>query len=324
MANEILILAEQWRGEISDITYELLALGREVATELGVPLQAVLLGQNTKESVGLLGAADAVLCVDHPALAQPNPETCAVALAQLVKERQPRAVLIPLTNLNWEVGVLLAEQLKVPYTNFCQNLRVAGDALEAHCTLYGGKMDATVLTGAAPNIIGILPGARPAEQGRSEKTPRAESVAVTLPETSRIRFSRYLEPEAGDVDITQQPVLVGVGRGIQTQDNLSLAEDLAAVFGGAVCASRPVIDQGWMSLSRQVGKSGVNVKPKLYVAAGISGAPEHVEGMKNSALIIALNTDPQAPIFNVAHYGVVADVLDVLPALTEAVKARKG
>jgi len=139
-----------------------------------------------------------------------------------------------------------------------------------------------------------------------------------------VRLKRYLEPEAGDVDLTQQTVLVAVGRGIQGQDNLELAEEVAQALGGAVCGSRPVIDQGWLPLARQIGKSGLTVKPKFYLAAGISGAPEHTEGMKDAGLIVAINTDPQAPIFNVAHYGIVADVLDVLPALAEAVKARKG
>jgi electron transfer flavoprotein alpha subunit len=126
------------------------------------------------------------------------------------------------------------------------------------------------------------------------------------------------------MDITKQDVLVAVGRGIQNQDNLSLAEDLAQALGGAVCASRPVIDQGWLPLTRQVGKSGMIVKPKSYLALGISGAPEHVEGMKGSELIIAINTDPHAPIFDVAHYGICGDLLEVIPILTEKLKSRKG
>jgi electron transfer flavoprotein alpha subunit len=133
-----------------------------------------------------------------------------------------------------------------------------------------------------------------------------------------------VEPETGDVDITKQNVLIGVGRGIQTQDNVQMAEDLAAALGGAVCASRPVIDQGWLPLSRQVGKSGMTVKPRVYLAFGISGAPEHWEGMQNSQCIIAVNTDPKAPIFDGAHYGVVGDALELLPVLTDKVKARKG
>jgi len=157
-----------------------------------------------------------------------------------------------------------------------------------------------------------------------DRTPAIEEVEVALPSEGRVRFEKYIEPAAGDVDITQQDALVSVGRGIQTRDNIALAEELAEALGGVVSASRPVIDQGWLPLTRQVGKSGATVKPKLYLAAGISGAPEHVEGMKSADLIIAINTDPQAPIFTVAHYGIVGDVLDVLPALSEAVRARKG
>jgi electron transfer flavoprotein alpha subunit len=122
------------------------------------------------------------------------------------------------------------------------------------------------------------------------------------------------------VDITQQAVLVAVGRGIQQKENLEVVEELAQALGGAVCASRPVVDQGWLPATRQVGKSGMTVKPKCFLALGISGAPEHVEGMKDSDLIIAVNTDPRAPIFEVAQYGVVADLLEIAPALTEAVK----
>jgi electron transfer flavoprotein alpha subunit len=173
-------------------------------------------------------------------------------------------------------------------------------------------------------VVGLLPGARPASAAAAGGPPAVEAVTVDLPAEGRVRFDAYLDPAPGDVDVTQQAVLVSVGRGIQTQDNISLAEDLAAALGGVVSASRPVIDQGWLPLTRQVGKSGASVKPKLYFAAGISGAPEHVEGMKGAELIIAVNTDPGAPIFGVAHYGIVADALEVLPALTDAVKARKG
>jgi electron transfer flavoprotein alpha subunit len=139
-----------------------------------------------------------------------------------------------------------------------------------------------------------------------------------------VRLRRYVEPEAGDVDLAKQDVLVAVGRGIQSKENVGLAEDLAKSLNGAVAGSRPIIDQGWLPLSRQVGKSGLSVKPKLYVALGISGAPEHVEGMKDSALIVAVNSDPRAPIFNVAHYGIVGDVLETIPLLTAAIEAKRA
>jgi electron transfer flavoprotein alpha subunit len=324
MAETILVLAEQWKGSISDITYELLALGRELAGALGAPLEAVLIGANTKVLAPSLGGADTVLCVDDPSLADAAPDTVAAALAQVIKMKQPRCLLVPLTNISMDIGLLTAAQLPAPYVNFCRDIRVADGALEAQSVLYGGKMEATVAVTAQPTILGVWPGARPADQGRVDRQPATAAMAVTLPAAGKVRFKRYIEPEAGDVDITQQDVLVAVGRGIQTKDNLDLAEELAGTLGGAVCGSRPVIDQGWLGLTRQVGKSGVIVKPKAYFAFGISGAPEHVEGMKDAGMIVAVNTDPQAPIFNVAHYGVVGDVLDVIPAMTEAIKTARG
>jgi electron transfer flavoprotein alpha subunit len=172
-------------------------------------------------------------------------------------------------------------------------------------------------------IISIYPGSFPIESGKTDKAPNIEVFEAKLEEI-KCKFSKYIEPEAGDVDITKQDVLVSVGRGIENADNIGMAEDLIALLGGAVCASRPVIDQGWLPLSRQVGKSGMIVKPKLYLALGISGAPEHVEGMKDSELIIAINKDPDAPIFNIAHYGICADINDIIPALMESIKKRKN
>lgn len=324
MAGEIWTVIEQWRGQLSEINFELLALGREVADALGAPFEAVLLGQGARGLAGALGKADRVLYAEHASLAEPLMEPYAEALTQLVRARQPRAVLVPLTNVTLGIGTLLAARLEAPGINFCKDLRAVEGRIQARCVLYGGKIEADVVPASEPAVLGIWPGARPPDAGRSEAAPPIEDVAVSLPQTPPVQLKRYIEPEAGDVDLTQQNVLVAVGRGIQSQDNLELAEELAQALGGAVCGSRPVIDQGWLPLSRQIGKSGLTVKPKLYLAAGISGAPEHVEGMKGSALIVAINTDPRAPIFNLAHYGVVADCLDVLPALTEAVRAKKG
>lgn len=323
MAGNIWVLAEQWKGQISEITYEVLALGKEVAAALGVDVQVALLGYEVKDLAQGLGRAKSVLYLNHPALASPVPQAHARALAALARERHPAAILIPLTNVTWELGTLLAAQLEVGYVNSCRDVRVVDSHLEASSVLYGGKMEAVVSPTQAPAILGVLPGARPGAEGWTETAPLIEEVQVALEEISGLRLKRYLEPEAGDIDITKQEVLISVGRGIQSRDNVSLAEELAGSLGGAVCGSRPVIDQGWLPLSRQVGKSGAIVKPKLYVAAGISGAPEHVEGMKNSALIIAINSDPQAPIFNVAHYGIATDAVALLPALTEAVRSKK-
>jgi electron transfer flavoprotein alpha subunit len=322
MAGNIWVLAEHWRGRLSDVTPELLTLGRELAGGLGTKLEAVLLGHGAKGLAAAL-AADGVLSVDHAALAEPNPEASCLALAALIEQRKPQAILVPLSNVAADLIGLLPARLKIALVNFCRDVCVVDGRLEARCVLYGGKLEATVAVAGAPAVIGVLPGSRPASAAPSAAPPVTE-VPFELPGDLRVRFEAYVDPEPGDVDVTQQDVLVSVGRGIQTQDNIALAQELAEALGGAVSASRPVIDQGWLPLTRQVGKSGATVKPKLYLAAGISGAPEHVEGMKGAALIVAVNTDPQAPIFSVAHYGYAGDVLEFLPALTAAVKARKA
>jgi electron transfer flavoprotein alpha subunit len=324
MPGSVWVVAEQWRGSLSEITFEALALGREVADGLGAPLEAILLGHGVKELAQCLGKADSVLYGDHEALAQPVATTTAAVLTELVRERAPRVVLIPLTNVSLGLGTMIAAGLGSPAVNFCVDVRVVDGGVEAKCVLYGGKMEARVAAHGEPVVLGIWPGARPPEQGRAAQAPAVEEVTVVPPEQEAVRLIRYLEPEPGDVDLTQQDILVAVGRGIQSADNLALAEELAETLGGVVCGSRPVIDQGWLPLSRQIGKSGLTVKPKLYLALGISGAPEHVEGMKNSALIVAVNTDPNAPIFQFAHYGIAGDVLDVIPALRDAAAARKG
>jgi electron transfer flavoprotein alpha subunit len=149
------------------------------------------------------------------------------------------------------------------------------------------------------------------------------AIALDLAAAPAVRFRSYAEPEAGDVDITREQILVAVGRGIQQEENVALAEELAAALGGAVCGSRPVIDQGWLPVSRQVGASGMTVRPAFYLALGISGTPEHLVGVKDARLIIAINTDARAPIYGAAHYGAVADALEVLPALVETVRRRK-
>ena len=282
------------------------------------------MGHNVKPLAEKLGAADNVISIDHAALEVVIPDVYAEALVQVVRAREPLTVLVPLTNVTMGVGTLAGAALRAPVVNFCKDLRVNDGRLEVVVVLYGGKMEATAMPASSPSLLGVWPGARNPEQGQSTTTAPVEDFAVTLPESLPVTFKKYIEPEAGDVDITQQNVLVAVGRGIGGQENLELAEELAAALDGAVCGSRPVIDQGWLPLSRQVGKSGLSVKPKLYIAAGISGAPEHVEGIKGSELIIAINSDARAPIFNVAHYGIVGDALDLLPALTEQVRAAKG
>jgi len=324
MSGNILVFAEHFRGALTEATFEALATGRELAGKLGRSLEAALLGSGCRDLAQQLGVAAKVHYVEHPALGDVTPDLYAEALSQLVRICTPRAVLVPLSNLTMGVGTLLAARLRAPGVNFCTAMDIQDGEIRVKAVLYGGKLEATVVPRGEPLVAGLWPGSRNPEEGKSTTPPSLiEDFRPQLPEKPQIRLKRYIEPEAGDIDIREQPVLVAVGRGIQSEENIALAEELAAALGGAVCGSRPVIDQGWLPLSRQVGKSGATVKPKMYLAVGISGAPEHLEGMRNAPLIVAVNTDPQAPIFRVAHYGIVGDALDVLPALTEAVRKRR-
>lgn len=323
MANALLILAEQLRGQISDITFEMLGAGRSLAEALGIPLYAVLLGQEAGGLAGKLGMADKVFVVANPLLTMAPADTVARALAQLMKREQAGMVWVGGTNVSMGIGSFLAAETGLPFVNYCRAAKASGGGVDLVSQLFGGKILADVRLADARGIVSISPGAFPLEAGKTDKAVVVEPVELAV-DAPRTAFVKYLEPDTGDVDITKQNVLVAVGRGMQTQDNLALAEDLANVLGGAVCASRPVIDQGWLPLSRQVGKSGMSVKPRLYLALGISGAPEHWEGMQGSQTIVAVNTDPKAPIFDGAHYGICGDALEILPLLTDKVKARKG
>ena len=225
------------------------------------------------------------------------------------------------TSVGLDLLSLLSARTGKPCLDNCIKLEASDGRLFATSQIYGGKLFAEVAVAETTTLIAVIPGSFPKPEGSATGRPEVHEIplAAALPEI-RTRFRKLIEPPPGDVDITKVPVLIAVGRGIQNAANLSMAEELAEALGGAVCASRPVIDQGWLPLTRQVGKSGMTVKPKLYLALGISGAPEPWEGMKNSELIVAVNTDPKAPIFAGAHYGAVVDALDLIPLLTEEVR----
>ena len=170
----------------------------------------------------------------------------------------------------------------------------------------------------------MIPGGYKAEQGQGG--PPAETINFSPPdlENLKVKLVKFIEPDTSDVDIAQEKILIAIGRGIQTEDNIELAESLAELLGGTVCASRPVIDQGWLPTSRLVGKSGKSVKPDLYLSLGISGATEHLEGIMNSKTIIAINSDPDAPIFDAAKYGIEVDLFDFIDPLLEQVENAKN
>ncbi len=319
MHGPILILVEHLKGEIADITYEMLGIGRKLADDLKVPLHSIVFGKDGESIASHLGSADLVFALNNPQMDIPSPDVVSNILKSLIEQKAYSLVLIGGTNVSTGIGPKLSFRSSLPFINFCKNIFVKDGIVCFTSQLFGGKILSDISVRGNGGIISIYPGSFPSSAGKSDKKPPIEILDIPLEET-KVVFKQYIEPEAGDVDITKQDVLVSVGRGISNADNIAMAEELATILGGAVCASRPVIDQGWLPLSRQVGKSGMTVKPKLYFSLGVSGAPEHTEGMKDSGLILAINTDPNAPIFSVAHYGICADLFDIIPPLTEKLK----
>ncbi len=316
MTQDIFVLIEHLRGQVADISYIMLAAARTLAQGTGGQVVAVLLGNNAQGLARNL-AADRVLYTNDSALAEFTSEAYQVTLASLLREQPPRALLLGHTTIGADVAGGLSAKLNLPLISSCLSFTSDAKFISQIC---GGKIMAEGDLPSPTALVTMIPGGYKSEQGQSAQPLAIDNLAPPSLDNLRVSLKRIIEPEAGDVDIAKESFLIAVGRGVQNKDNIELADELAAATGGTVCASRPVVDQGWLPTSRLVGKSGKRVKPKVYLALGISGAPEHVEGMGESDVIVAVNTDPNAPIFNVAKYGTTLDLLELVPQLTEKAK----
>jgi len=323
---EIFVLAEHRQGELRDVTFEMLTKGREVSQKIDADLTAVLLGHNVKEFAKRLAEhAKRVLIVDDVRLKNFNAETYQRVLSHLISERKPLLTLIGHTAFGVDLAPSLATELDVPLATDCIDLDFEGERLVVVRQVYGGKVNVeAVLRGSAGYIATLRPATVEAQEAQGVGGEVVEVASPLSEEITYKRFVEYVQPPAGEVDITAADVLVAVGRGIKDADNMPIVEKLAEALGGVLACSRPIVDKGLLPSDRQVGTSGKTVKPKLYVAAGISGAFQHVSGMKNSDLIIAINKDAKAPIFRVADYGVVDDLFKVVPVLTGKILEEKS
>ena len=308
MSNDILVITDHMDGKFSDVSFELVGKAKELASALGGQAIAVVVGGGISSDAF---ASDSTIQIDDAALSQFNPEAYGKVIEALVKEKLPRLVMFGWTATGMDLAAWLSARLGVPCAAYVKNI---GADLTMSCQAYGGKMSADVSPEGEMAIAACLAGSFPVEagQGLTAATKVPSSVAL---DGLKIKFVEAIKPAGGDVDITAQTKLVSVGRGIGGKENIELAEELAEKLGAALSCSRPVVDAGWLPRTRQVGKSGLKVKPKMYLMLGISGAPEHLEGMKSAELIIAVNTDKKAPIFNVAHYGATADLFEVAEAM---------
>lgn len=315
MSKDIFVITEHIGGQVSDISYEMVGKAKELATAFGGQAIAVMLGSGVADLANTF-ASDATLYVDDPAMEQFNPEAYGKVIMALVTERSPQLTMFSSTTVGMDLAAWLSVKSGQPCAAYVNGLAVEGSELVATSQVYAGKMEAETLPEGDRAIVTVLAGAFPAEAGRGSTAAEQMAAPESL-EGLKTRFVEMIMPDASDIDITAQEKLVAIGRGIGSEDNVELAEELAEALGATVAASRPITDAGWLPKTRQVGKSGLTVNSKLYLMLGISGAPEHLEGMKGAGLIIAVNTDENAPIFDVAHYGTTEDLFDVAEAMLE-------
>ena len=309
----VLVVMEQSGGVLHRMSWEAVA----AAAKFGLPVSAVVLGAQPS---GIdKGGLDRVYVLAHPALAAYTPDGYANALEKLIRNIKPEWVVFPHTYQVRDYAPKLA-------TRFGQVLvsdiiEIRGDTLVRQ--LFQGRLNADVkVTGPAPRFLSVQAGAFRADQ-LAPGTPPVENVTAE-PGEVRTRPEDPFRESQRAVDLTAAELIVSVGRGIKEKENIPLVEELAAALGAELAASRPICDNGWLPMERQVGSSGQTVSPKVYIAVGISGAIQHLVGMKGAKTIVAINKDPEAPIFEVADYGIVGDLFEVVPALTEEVRKAKA
>jgi electron transfer flavoprotein alpha subunit len=305
-----LVVAEHLQGELRPVTLELVSAAKELAGPVAVAVIARDPSALT-DSVNVAGV-DEIVQVTAEAEEFEN-DVYAAALEALIAERKPEIVLLGFTVNSMGYGPAVAAKLGLGFASDVFALRNGGDALVAERAFYGAKVHAELeFPGNETVLLMLRPTTWPAAEGAGSATMSDFSPSV---EKSRARHREFVEVPAGDVDIGTADFLLSVGRGIGDKENLPQFEELADKMGATLSVSRPIVDAGWMPSARQVGQSGKTVQPKVYLALGISGAVQHLAGMKTSGTIIAVNSDPEAAIFNVAHYGAVADLFEVAEEL---------
>ena len=329
MACKVLVVAEQEGGAVRDITWELLGLAHRAAKEAGWDagsVKALLLGHNVAAAAqGLAerGAAEAIVA-DAAALANYTCDGYAAVIEAQAKAESPALILFGHTPNGWDVAPHVAAGLDAPLATECSAVGAPGGKPRFTRKAFNGKFVQEIEVGAAPLAIATVQrGAAPAFSGATQGTVRKVDPGIDAG-TLQARFVEIRKGESGGLDLSQAAIIVSGGRGLGAAEKFSIIRDLAQALGGQVGASRPVTDSGWLPHEHQIGSSGVTVAPKLYIACGISGAIQHLVGMRGSGYIVAVNKDADAPIFGVADVGVVGDLFEIVPALTRAVQeARK-
>jgi electron transfer flavoprotein alpha subunit len=325
--SNILAFAETRGGELRRVALEAVTAARQVADQTGGQVHAVIAGgPGIGAHAAKLGVhgADVVLVLEHDGFTHYNPEALAATVAARLQTGGYRAAFFSASVQGRDLTPRVAAKLQLPMAGDVTSFTVSADAVTVKHPGYTGKVIQTLTLKATPAIVSLRPGAVLAKE--SPKGGTAEAItSASDPAASRVKVTETVAGGGAKLDLGDAPVIVSGGRGLKEAANFALAEDLAAAFGNAaVGATRAVTDEGWRPHSDQIGQTGRLVSPELYIALGISGAIQHLAGMRTSKTIVAINKDKEAPIFKVADYGIVGDVLEILPVLTAAVKAAKA
>ena len=329
MSNEILVVAEHQDAKLTRATWEALAGGQRLGEDLRAPVAAVLLGHDVSALATELATVELqeVLHVDSPLLANYTADGYTCALAELIRARQPRYVVFSHTYQVRDFAPKLAAALNRGLVSDCLGYRKENGRLIFVRQVFQGKYCADVeFVGDAPYLVSFQAAAFREDSVRRRSTPtKVTAVAAALSlEAIRTKPGQRFREAKQAVDLTQAEIIVAVGRGIKAPENLDLVKQLAETLGAEIGASRPICDNGWLPLDRQIGSSGQTVAPKLYIGLGISGAIQHQVGMKGSRTVVAINKDKEAPIFDIATYGIVSDLFEVIPPLIEEIKKVKA
>lgn len=322
----VFVFAQQVDNKISSVSYELVGEAKRLAKELDTDVTAVLLGYKVEGLAGKLAkyGADHVIVVDDPALETYMTDPYLEALHQVVDAKKPDIVLYGATAIGRDLAPRVSARVHTGLTADCTKLEIDPETKDLRMTrpAFGGNIMATILcSDHRPQMATVRPGVmQRAEKNAGVAADVERFQATGLAEAVKVEILEVIKKTAGKMDIQDAKVLVSGGRGMGGPENFKLLEELAAAFGGTVSSSRACVDSGWVEKDRQVGQTGKTVRPNLYIACGISGAIQHLAGMEESDIIIAINKDPGAPIFEVADYGVVGDALKIVPLLTQEVK----
>jgi len=326
MSVGILVFIEHRDGVANKASLEGITAAQSLGSQLQQQVTAVVLGSDVNDLAQQIAAYDfqKVVHAKNAKLADYTPDGYADAMERVVRQLDPALVLMTHTYLVRDFAPKLAARFKKSLISDCIRANVDGGKVGFTRRIFLGKLDADVSSdGEAPVFATFQSGAFRADQATKGSGAPVEAMDVEVGEVRMVPEAPFQEVKQA-VDLTKTDVIVAVGRGIKSKDNLVLAEKLAEALGGDLAASRPICDAEWLPIDRQIGSSGQTVAPKLYIALGISGAIQHLVGMKNSGTIVAINKDPEAPIFDIADYGIVGDLFEAVPVLTEEIKKIKG